>query len=212
MLIDKGANVNSNNGVSSPLSLASGRGHSRIVRLLLRAGASPEFITPGKITPLFLAAISNSSSAAAAVEALLNHGANIQATDEDGKTVLSYTLRQQGRLRIFDLLVSRGANLDVRDNLGRTLLMEAAASGQSLCIELLIQSGLDVNDRDNSGMTALHHAVMNDAVDSILPLLRRGADPEAKDHHGLSVFERARWQGNTDILIGAERELESRRF
>lgn len=209
VLIDAGANVNCTDGKSSPLSIAAGRGNSHIVRLLLKAGASTKFTTTQKQTPLILAAMSRGTSAVDTVRALLKNGANTEVTDEDGKTPLFYTLREDKVL--LDLLVSRGAKLDARDNFGRNLLMYASIGSHREYIDTLIGMGLKANDQDGDGMTALHHAVMSQAADSMRPLLQNGADPEIRDHKGYSVYDLARSKGSDDLLMEAERELESRR-
>ncbi|KAL7918360.1 ankyrin repeat-containing domain protein [Trichoderma austrokoningii] len=201
MLIDKGANVNSTDGESSPLSLAAHHGNPQIVRMLLQAGASTEFITtPKKQTPLFLAVMAPSIHALATVDALVSHGADIEARDEDGMTALAHATRKKGKRAVFELLVSRGAKLDVRDNLGRTLLMQAAMGGSATCIDLLIEIGQNVNDQDDAGLTALHHALMTGALHVWPPLLRAGADPEITDREGLSAYAWARITGHDKRL------------
>ncbi|KAM0483609.1 hypothetical protein ACHAPX_002101 [Trichoderma viride] len=209
VLIDAGANVNCTDGKSSPLSFAAGHGNSQMVRLLLKARASTEFTTPKEQTPLFLAVMSKGASAVDTVHALLDNGANTEATDKHGKTALHYAVSRENAF--LSLFVSSGANFDARDSFGKNLLMYASIAGQSDYIHELIKRGLKVNDQDADGETALHHAVMARAVDSMLPLLQNGADPGIRNHEGYSVYELARVTGSDDLLMEAERELESKR-
>lgn len=213
LLINKGANVNYTDGVSSPLLLAARRGNPKTVKLLLRAGASIEFTTPRKQTSLSFAAISRGGSAADTVSVLLESGANTEATDKYGQTALNYTLMEENSLPVIKLLADKGANFHVIDNSGQNLLMCAAICGHGHYIPTLIEYGLKVNDQDRLGLTALHHAVMNRVTEwTLLLLLQSGADPEIRNEEGLSVYELARVNGNIDLLMEAERKLESKTF
>ncbi|KAM0511528.1 hypothetical protein ACHAPE_009781 [Trichoderma viride] len=211
VLIDRGANVNCTDGELSPLLFAAGHGNSQMVGLLLKAGASTKFTTPREQTPLILAVMSRGASAFESVCTLLDHGANMEATDKYGKTALHCAVSKGEKF--LRLLASKGANLDARDSFGRNLLMRATIDGRSDYIHALIEVGLKVNDQDAAGMTALHHAVINQARKSmLLLLLQKGADPEIRDHEGYSVYELARSKGSDDLLMEAEAELESKRM
>ncbi len=52
---------------------------------------------------------------------------------------------QLGHLDVFNLLVSRGAEIEGEDDLGHTSLMRAARTGQRDIVERLIQLGADIN-------------------------------------------------------------------
>lgn len=60
---------------------------------------------------------------------------------------------------IIDYLVSRGAQLEARDEYGRTPLHWAAHRGEPEAVKRLITLGADVNARDEDGNTPLHRAV-----------------------------------------------------
>jgi ankyrin repeat protein len=63
---------------------------------------------------------------------------------------------------ILKLLKDAGAKLDIRDEVGDTLLHLAARVGNPETTKYLISCNLDVNSRNNKGQTPLHLAAMAD--------------------------------------------------
>jgi len=68
--------------------------------------------------------------------------------------------------------LKRGADVNAKDEYGRTPLLEAARNGHKAVAELLIAKGADVNAKDNNGRTPLYYA-LNTGVAKILK--RHGA-------------------------------------
>ncbi len=56
---------------------------------------------------------------------------------------------------VFDLLVKKGADINVKDSDGNTLLILASKSSNIAIVQLLIDSKVDVNAKNNEGKTAL---------------------------------------------------------
>src|SRR5687768_1576517 len=72
-----------------------------------------------------------------------------------------------------------GADVDGRNEIGRTPLMEAARFGHTATAEVLIDYGADINARDQEGWTPLHFAASFDGRSRIVDtLLKAGARPE----------------------------------
>jgi hypothetical protein len=88
------------------------------------------------------------------VQAAISGGANINATNQLGWTVLHMAVRLQ-RGDVATLLVQNKANINARDTSGQTPLYLAVESGQRNAVEFLIQNGADVNITDNNGENAL---------------------------------------------------------
>jgi ankyrin repeat protein len=55
--------------------------------------------------------------------------------------------------------LSKGANLEVGTNAGKTALHFAVVLADEVVVEMLIGQGADLNARENDGWTALHYAV-----------------------------------------------------
>jgi uncharacterized protein len=57
-------------------------------------------------------------------------------------------------IEVMKLLLDRGANIDDRDNRGRTALMIAAELNHAAVVDLLLTRGADKSLRDNQGKSA----------------------------------------------------------
>jgi ankyrin len=152
LLIDKGANVNARtrelppprrwlyslNDVSwvdftgqTPFLRAALSGDTTIMKLLVSRGADPNLPTLAGTTPLMAAAGVNwvvaqtyTESVQARYDAValcLELGADVNATNSMGLTALLGAVNR-GSNDIIELLVKRGARLDVKDKEGRTAL------------------------------------------------------------------------------------------
>jgi hypothetical protein len=106
------------------------------------------------ITMLMLAA---SFGRAHLMEALLDHGAEIDRHSSIGNTALMYAAIS-GQAQIVELLVQRKANLDMQNRRGFTPLMYATQAGHSAVLELLGSAGANADLRSIDGRTALQMA------------------------------------------------------
>ena len=78
------------------------------------------------------------------------------------------------------LLLEHGADVQRRDESGRTPLHYAAGVGAA-AIEMLLSGGAAVNAQADDGTTPLHVAVDRGSVTAVEALIRAGADPELRD-------------------------------
>jgi ankyrin repeat protein len=107
------------------------------------------------------AGCSGSTHATAAIQCLLDHGADPTITDRDGKTVLHM--------------------------LGYGSLHGGPIS--TTVLESLIAHGLDINHADNKGITALHALVRNlRQISTVKYLLDHGADARSITYNGTTAF------------------------
>lgn len=92
------------------------------------------------------------------------------------------------------LQVDGRAALNVFDDLGRTPLIWAVASGRTEETLLLLRAGADVNVRDTetNSNTALSYAVQDGNLAMVELLVRHGADPTIEGWMKLSALDRAR--------------------
>ncbi len=106
-------------------------------------------------TPLIIAAYNNRPEA---VAALLEAGADPNATDNGGNTALMGAAFK-GYTEVANVLISKGADLDAQHGNGGTALMFAAMFGRNEVVDLLLGSGADRDIRDVRGMTAFDLAM-----------------------------------------------------
>ena len=100
LLIDNNADVMEKQGGYSLLHLAAGLGNEACLRLLLQHVKPKDVPSPGGVTPLHSATVSN---CAAAVQLLLESGADPQATDDDNKTAMDWA-KEAGAETVVGLL------------------------------------------------------------------------------------------------------------
>ncbi|HTY89458.1 MAG TPA: ankyrin repeat domain-containing protein, partial [Candidatus Acidoferrum sp.] len=118
-LLEAGANPNVKNGEGySPLFLAS---DPETVRLLLAHHASPDDRCKGLTRLLQVATWPPGDAADNIAEALLQGGANVNATNEFGWTALHLAV-SSGNQKLVELLLAHKADVNVRNNQGKTPL------------------------------------------------------------------------------------------
>ncbi len=86
--------------------------------------------------------------------------------------------------RIFELLISHGAKVNLRDSEGFTALMYAARSENPLMLKLLLSHRANVNTQAKNGRTALMEAANEGELENVRILLQAGADVNLKDDEG----------------------------
>jgi ankyrin repeat protein len=128
---------------------------------------------------------------ASVVAGLIDAGADLEARDEEGRTVLLRSCQYQVVPALLELLIARGADIHARDSNDRTAL-HLGAWQQSGVIRILVNAGIPVDARDVQGRTPLHYAIENHGHEAINVLLDLGADIEARTTEGM-----------TPLMIGA---------
>jgi ankyrin repeat protein len=90
-----------------------------------------------------------------------------------------------------------GVEVDARDSIGVTPLMDAARTGNARLAKRLIELGADVNAADRCGYTPLIMAALFDHVDVVRLLLDRGADARHRSRHtAQNALDMAEQQGS----------------
>lgn len=131
LLVGAGADVNARrlDGLTG-LHLAAGGGEERVARAWIAAGADVNMkVDEGGLSALMLAV--SHYWWPGIVSALLEAGAEVDATDDEGRTALMFAVRREP---------------------------ESQVGKQRSAVTLLIEAGADVNARDGSGKTVLDHA------------------------------------------------------
>ena len=173
LLIKNGTDINSRDIDSrTPLHIAAQYAESGMVRLLLAHCANVEAVDGLGRTPLHVAC--DGKAAQECVTILLDAGANVDARDEDGFTVLETAIRDdQSELAL--LLLARGANVENRDHDGRTPLFIAVEYKRDWAIKSLLENAADLATRNAHGNTALYDAVDSSNESVVRTLLDHGA-------------------------------------
>lgn len=91
---------------------------------------------------------------------------------------------KSGSLKLYKVLLDRGADISKVDSKGRTALHFAAINKRVEVIEFVLDQGIDVNCRTNDGKTALHLAAWDGNAKGCELLLKRGAKINIKNTEG----------------------------
>ena len=136
-----------------------------------------------------------------AITAFLDGGININAQEADeGRTAL-ISAAARGDLEVVNLLLQRGADPNVTDNIGDTALLHALEARYDQVEQVLLNHPkLDPHARGFNGVTALSKYVWREQKDAVQKLLDLGADVNAQDNDGDAPLHGAAQSGNVEIL------------
>ncbi|QWE33115.1 MULTISPECIES: ankyrin repeat domain-containing protein [unclassified Wolbachia] len=122
-----------------------------------------------------------------------DNGFNINYTFDDQSTLLHIAARND-LVKIAELLIKKGANVDAVNKVKRTPLHAAVLFCYTEVIKVLIENGVNVNVADQNGCTPLHCAAHNENKEIVELLLNKGANVDAVDlaestvlHHAISA-------------------------
>lgn len=176
----------------------------------LPAGASSQTGTP---TRLLEAVKSRDTTAVRTLLAITAPEIEINATQGDGATPLHWAA-YGGELEIVELLIGRGARVDVADDHGITPLWLAAANNAPDVVERLLNTGAKANVAHSSGETALMAASRTGHHAAVRHLLAAGARVDGRERaRGQTALMWASAQGHTAIvqtLVAAGAALHER--
>jgi len=86
--------------------------------------------------------------------------------------------------RVADSLFRHGADVDVRNNVGKTLLVEVSWTASVDTVRWLLDHGADANAYQLSHFTSLHWAAFYAKLESVQALLQHGANINARNKYG----------------------------
>ncbi|XP_006891291.1 PREDICTED: ankyrin repeat and KH domain-containing protein 1 [Elephantulus edwardii] len=158
LLLDMGSDINAQieTNRNTALTLACFQGRAEVVSLLLDRKANVEHRAKTGLTPLMEAA---SGGYAEVGRVLLDKGADVNAPPVPSSRDTALTIAaDKGHYKFCELLINRGAHIDVRNKKGNTPLWLAANGGHFDVVQLLVQAGADVDAVDNRKITPLMSA------------------------------------------------------
>jgi ankyrin repeat protein len=157
LLVDHGADVNGRSrNLMSPLYNAATKQKKAAASYLISHGARLDELgflneVGERFTPLMGAGLMGDREMA---KLLLDHGANVEATNRLGDTALKLSAKKPYP-DIVKLLIERGANVNAKGPNGHTALIYAAYNGHMENVKLLLAAGADPNatatDADRPG-------------------------------------------------------------
>lgn len=131
----------------------------------------------------------------------------VNSRDLHGKTPLIRAMKVddgQTRLKVVQLLIQHGANVNHRDNMGRTALCYAAELHYNDVIKVLVKNNVDPNIDDNNGNTPLMYCSMVGNATGILILTRSfrrlGLDVDKLNAEGMSALMTAAKIGDMECV------------
>jgi ankyrin repeat protein len=126
-----------------------------------------------------------------AVKRLLAEGANIETTDQHGRTVLDVAVAFD-QTDVVKLLLTAGANVNAGTGNRKSALHKAVASGKTDIVKALLDAGARVDVADQDGNEPLHIAVANPTNGQIVKdLLSAGARVDVTNNDGMQPIHLA---------------------
>ena len=126
----------------------------------------------------------------------------------ENETRLFNTITQNDSEAAKNLIQNGGINLNVKDELGYTVLHRSVIKGNLDLVTLFITHNKDlINIRDNAGRTAAHWAVFIDqsplqkhCIDILNSLISQGANLTIQDSKGHTVLHKAALTDNLALV------------
>lgn len=130
----------------------------------------------------------------------------VDTPTSDNFTALHF-VAQNGNYTMMTLLVERaGANMNIRNKFGASVLHIAAQKDQPLSLYYFWRKGLDINVRDSKHCTPLHWACYTRSEMALNYILSMKPDLEAKDIRGLTPLHIA---VNCSEQLGSTRNVKA---
>jgi ankyrin repeat protein/beta-lactamase regulating signal transducer with metallopeptidase domain len=226
LLLSKGAKINhqNNDKYGTALITASEMGHTETVDLLLSKGAKID-LQCGSLGTALIAA--SKMGHIEIVELLLAKGAKIDLQTDRPYSALITPAKQQGSIwekkgkgdmqsgkkvtaliaaarnghtKTVELLLSKGANINLQNEEQGSALNAAARNGHTKTVELLLTKGADINAQNNAQGAALNAAARNGHTKTVELLLTKGADINAQNDAQGAALNAAARNGHTKTV------------
>ncbi|KAK9744180.1 Ankyrin repeats (3 copies) [Popillia japonica] len=155
LLLDMGSDINAQieTNRNTALTLACFQGRHEVVSLLLDRKANVEHRAKTGLTPLMEAA---SGGYVEVGRVLLDKGADVNATPVPSSRDTALTIAaDKGHVRFVELLLCRGAAVEVKNKKGNSPLWLAANGGHLSVVELLYNLNADIDSQDNRKVSCL---------------------------------------------------------
>lgn len=155
LLLDQGSDINAQieTNRNTALTLACFQGRHEVVSLLLDRKANVEHRAKTGLTPLMEAA---SGGYIDVGRVLLDKGADVNAAPVPTSRDTALTIAaDKGHLKFVELLLARGAAVEVKNKKGNSPLWLAAHGGHLSVVEILYNHNADIDSQDNRRVSCL---------------------------------------------------------
>lgn len=199
LLLEHGADVNPlSKSYSSPLKLAFRGGNVQMFKLLLDQGADATLVNAWDQAPLQLAAEEGwDELMGLLVDA--NPTVDLDATDGRGWTPL-YGACYNDHPKVVELLLSRGATVDLNNKQDWYPTQTTANSGYTGIMKILLDYGADPNRLSNTNNSLLHIAAVHGHVKVVELLIGAGSHINVFNTQGRSPLDFASLEGHAEVV------------
>ncbi|XP_048248341.1 serine/threonine-protein phosphatase 6 regulatory ankyrin repeat subunit B-like isoform X2 [Haliotis rufescens] len=186
-------NITGNNG-RTPVMMAAAQGHQSVFDLLVSKQADLTLVDKDGNSVLHLACLGGNK---AIVQHLVS-SSNINTRGYDGRTPVMMSALK-GHQSVFDLLVSKQADLTLVDKSGDSVLHNACLGGNKAIVQHLVSSS-NISTRGHNGRTPVMMAAVHGHQCVFDLLVSKQADLTLVDKYGNIVLIHACWGGNKAIV------------
>jgi ankyrin repeat protein len=174
----------------TPFERAVALGLTDAIKKLIAKGANPNVTDSAGRTFLMNAVAQGRADVA---KAFIASNAQLNVQDKDNKLTALMLAADGKMLEVIDALLKAGADTELKDKNGNTVLLRAAPVGDGEVIKrLATKAKLNVtNEKDKKGETPLILAVANSKKDAVEALVNAGADLNVKDSIVGTALKRA---------------------
>ncbi|KAM9858924.1 histone-lysine N-methyltransferase EHMT1-like [Aulostomus maculatus] len=187
MLVQAGANLDMfDDAQRTPVMAACENNHLDTVKYLLRAGATISHKDILGFTCLHLAAKLGHYDI---VHHLLSKASKyINCQDDGGWTPITWAIEYKHG-EVFQLLLARGADVNIRDKEQNVCLHWAALSGCDEMAQALLEARCDLDAVNVHGDSPLHVAARENHLECVTLFLSRGVDIDQKNREGQTALD-----------------------
>ena len=203
-LLENGADVNkSADDDCTPLMIASRKGNVNNVACLIRHGAdiNLKHIYHGNTALHY--AVENDRDSCEALSCLVENGADVnEGTGKINCTPLMIASRK-GNVNNVACLIRHGADIDLKDQHGKTALHYAVENYHGSCevLSCLLENGADVNKgTDDNNCTLLMMASRKGQVNVVALLIKHGGNIDLQDKCGNTTLHHAVIGDSPDVV------------
>jgi ankyrin repeat protein len=180
-----------------PLHIKNEIPRTNVVEALLKRGADPRAHEPEMRWPL-ITAVENYAPFSI-VKMLIEHGADVNAPNEQGCTPL-LAAATRGNSDIVQLLVEKGAQVDNAAGCGCTPFAHTCEAGHADCIQLLLDNGADMTKVNIAGNSSLHLAAGSGSLLAVETVIKHWRGLLAKGSGTNSTTDAAQAQTETSAV------------